>query len=310
MKYLSKFKIFRKKGDAWKEKFNQLYNLYLSNKNKKISSIHDINLPEVEINHDYFYIYGLLNKNNEHIVFYGNTGRKNNYEVVDFSINDYSNPNDRNGVYPISIGEYNLYRNKCIEINNWLDNISEESEKKSKSIVSSDNISINIGEIDSNEDKINEHLIPYFEEYIGKKLEFELSYHIWSSDSKNKLDVNRFDLRINDIKFKIGGDRIYCNLFVEDPINKSELSYIWIEKDSPTKYFSFDDHKWPYIENKKDYLVMYKYKEGLTRKEKRDSIKNPKYPFVISYNASPSKYDSISLIEKIVDVLTQINLEK
>jgi hypothetical protein len=95
-------------------------------------------------------------------------------------------------------------------------------------------------------------------------------------------------------------------LFTKDPLGND--AYMWIESDSSHEYFDFEKHKWPYSNHKSELIKMNLVKREMTRKEEREYSKNKKFPFVISYEVTPSKWESMEFIKEITSILKEMNL--
>lgn len=300
MIYLKTYELFgfgSKKSKTWQQKFDDIYNFYLKNKNKEDISV--IDLPHADVkDNDLSISQGLDN----HLVFYGDTGRNHNWELVDFSEADYADPKSDKGVYKITPEIYEEYKKKIQEISDWLDERSEKSFGKSHSSVSDDGLDLDFDETDialeEVSDKIKKEL-----KLIGKEYEFEISYHLWTSNSTNKLVVERKNLKINDLKVGFGGGRFYCQLFTKDPFDKN--AEIWLEDDSCHEYYDLEENKWPY--DKDNIIRMNTIKDEMTRKQERESNKNRKYPYAFSYDVTPCEWNSMELIKEITSLLKEMN---
>lgn len=307
MKYLKKFELFgfkmTGKKKSWKEKFEDIYNWYLKNKNKKDISILD--LPSADVKKDEMSISKWDGSGfDNHIVFYGETTSGNcHMEVIDFSEADYSDPKSKKGVYPITKSEYDEYEKKIQEISDWLDDRSEKEFGKSGSKISDDGeVFLDFDESDIALEEINDKIKKEFD-FIGKKYEFEMSYHLWTSTSTNKLIVERKELPITDIEIGFGGGRFYCQLFTLDPFG--EKAEIWLESDSSSEYYDFDNNKWPY--DKENIIRMSSIKKDMNRRDKREFDRNRKYPYAFSYDITPCKWESIEMVKNITSLLEQMN---
>ena len=110
MNYLKTYELFgfgSKKSKTWQEKFDDIYDFYIKNKNNKDISAMDI--PHADVKKNDFSINQRLDN---HLVFYGNTGGNHNWELVDFSEVDYSNLKSDKGVYKITPEIYEEYKKK------------------------------------------------------------------------------------------------------------------------------------------------------------------------------------------------------
>lgn len=304
MRYLKTYELFgfgSKKSKTWQEKFQDIYNWYLKNKDKK--DIRAIDLPHADVKDDSLSIsQGLDN----HLVFYGKIkGGNRHMELVDFSEADYADPKSTKGVYPITQEVYDEYEKKIQEISDWLDARSENELGKSGSIISDDgDLNLDFDEADLALEEINDKIKSELD-IIGKEYEFEMSYHLWTSKSTNELIVERMQLAIDDLKFGFGGNRFYCQLFTKDPLG--ERADIWLESYSSSEYYDFDEHKWPYSDDKDKIIRMSTIKKEMTRKEERDFEKNRKYPYAFSYDITPCKWESMELVKEITSLLQQMN---
>lgn len=293
MKYIKTYELFgfgSKKPVSWKQKFDDIYNFYLKNKNEKDISVKD-RLDAIVNENDMS-----ISKGIESLRFYR---RNNTFEIIDFSEFDYKSDK---GVYKITSEIYEEYKKKIQEISDWLDERSEKSFGKSRSNVSDVDFDLDFDEADlaleEVSDKIKEEL-----KLIGNEYEFEISYHLWTSNSSNKLVVERRFFKIEDLKIDFGGDRFYCQLFTKDPFNKN--AQILLESDSNNEYYDFEENKWPY--DKDNIINMTTIKDEMTRKQKRDFEKNRKYPYAFIYHISPCNWESIELIKNITMLLSEMN---
>lgn len=297
---LKTFEMFsnENKSKSWQEKFNDIYNFYLKNKDKEDISV--LYIPSVDLKENDFSISQTLDN---HLVFYGQTGFKHNWEVVDFSEADIYDTKSTRGVYEITPEDYDKYREKVQEISDWLDDRSEREFGKSISSVS------NTGDLNLEIDESEIALLDFSEKVkseleLPKSLEFEISYRLWTSSSSNELVNERFNFVINDLKFDYGGDRLWCELFTKDPFGND--AYMWIESDTNHEYFDFENHNMPYDMDKLIKIDL--VKKEMTRKDKRENSKNNKFPYVLWYEATPCKWESIEFIKKLTSILKEMNL--
>ena len=147
MRWLKTYEFFnfgQKKPKTWQEKFQQIWDFYSKNKEKEVSVM---DIPNADVKENEFSIsQGLDN----HLVFYGQTGGRRNWEVLDFSEVDYADPKSDKGIYKITPEIYQEYKKKVQEISDWLDVRSEKKFKKTGSSVSSTgelNLDIEEGEL-------------------------------------------------------------------------------------------------------------------------------------------------------------------
>lgn len=286
------------KSKSWQEKFNDIYNFYLKNKDKENISV--LYIPSVDLKENDFSISQTLDN---HLVFYGQTGFKHNLEVVDFSEADIYDTKSTRGVYKITPQDYDKYRKKAQEISDWLDDRSEREFGKSSSSIS------NTGDLNLEIDESEIALLDFSEKVkseleLPKSLEFEISYRLWTSNSTNELVNERFNFVINDLKFDYGGDRLWCELFTKDPFGND--AYMWIESDTSHEYFDFENHNKPYDMDKLIKIDL--VKKEMTRKGERENSKNSKFPYALWYEATPCKWESIEFIKSITSILKEMNL--
>jgi hypothetical protein len=301
MRYLKTYELFgfgSKKPKTWKEKFQDVIDYWNKIKNQKDLPFL---LPTVTISDDQYSV--SIGWSTPNLAFYGqNSKGRHKLEVVDFDEVDMSDLDSNKGSYKITIDEYNHYLKKTQEISDWLDDISEKKFGKSSTEVSDSgelHLDFNEGDIALEElnDKIKSEL-----KIIGKKYEFEMSYHLWTSKSTNKLVVERRELIINDLKFDFGG-RFWCQLFTIDPFG--EKAQIWLESDSSSEYYDLESNKWPYDHDK--IIDMSTIKKEMARKEEREYDKNRKFPYAFAYDITPSKYESIEMVKEITNILEMLN---
>lgn len=257
-----------------------------------------LGLPHADVKEN-----GLSISQGHHLFFYGDTGKNNNWKLVDFSEADYSDLKSDKGVYKITPEIYEEYKKKVQEISDWLDKISEEKFGKSNSSISDDGLNLDFNEgdlaLEEISDKIKQEL-----KLISKEYEFEISYHLWTSNSTNELIVERRKFKIDDIQIGFGG-RFWCQLFTKDPFGKK--AEIWLEDDSNHEYFDFDENNWPYSDHKDKIIRMSSVKKEMTRSQEREEQKNRKYPYAFSYDITPCEWNSMELIKEITSLLKEMN---
>jgi hypothetical protein len=306
MKFIKTYELFslfsrKNKNKTWQEKFDDVYNFYIKNKNKE--NIPFLDIPQVSIKPDSFYVsVGMMTDNEIFICFYGEGGKgERNMEVVDFSEYDRKNPKSDKGVYPITKGEYEEYLSKTKEMSDWLDDRSEKNLNKTKSTVGSGEFNFNFNEADLALDELNYNLKK--ELPINKEFEFELSYYLWSSKSSNELVIERHKLSIDDVMVEFGGGRFYASIITKDPFGQK--SSIWIEENTSTEYYDFEKNPKPY--DFKKIIRMNTIKLEMTRKQEREAEENRKYPYAFAYDITPSKYDSMEFIRTLTEILLELN---
>lgn len=286
------------KSKTWKEKFDLIWNTY--QKIKDEDKVDILDRPSVDVKEGSFSVaLGL----SPFLSFAKNHKRYGEMVVVDFDYFDTSDLDSREGVYVITQSEYDSYLKRAEIMSDWLDELSEKETGKSGSSISDDgelNLDIDEGEFELSEfsEKVKSAL------QLPKSLEFEISYHLWTSNSTNKLVIDRVEFVINDIKFDHGGGRFWCELFTKDPFGND--AYMWIESDSSHEYFDFEKHKWPYDRDK--LIKVDLVKKEMTRKEEREYSKNKKFPYAIWYEVTPCKWESMEFIKEITSILKEMNL--
>ena len=185
-------------------------------------------------------------------------------------------------------------------MSDFLDEQSEKNFNKSGTTITDDGIELGFDESDTTIDEMNFHLQKEFDKYIDKEYEFEIQYHLCSEESKNEKITERVKLPILDIRIEFAGGRFYSEIETEGV--QGEKCKLWLEG---RKYEYVD------LEGKRpDYgeiITMDKVKEELTRKQERENV--TKYPYIISYKTTPSKYDSIEFINTITELLEHLNDE-
>ncbi len=305
MKYIKTFELFdffkkskkSNKEETWQEKFERVWSKY--QKFKDIEKVGILDRPHVDIKDDEFSVsLGL----SPHLCFYRKNQRRGDLVVIDFEECDYSNPSSDKGVYKITELEYNSYLKKVEVMNDWLDDLSEKETGKSDiDIDSSGEFELDEGELalDEANYKLKEEV---FKEFIGETFEFEVEYHLWSSGSKNEKIVDRQDFKIDDITIGFGGGRFWAQIWTNDMFDMK--SYLWIESDSNPNYIDFEKIKSFKREN---VIRMNIESPEMSRKQQREADKNRKYPMVINYVVSPSKYNTIEFIKTITELLSKLN---
>lgn len=302
MKHLKTYEFFNswsKKSKTWQEKFGEIWDFYQKNKDKKVSVM---DIPNAEVKENEFSISQDLDNN---LVFYGQTGGRRNWVVLDFSEVDYGDPNSDKGVSNITPEEYEKYKKMTEEISDWLDERSEGSLGKTGTSVSdTGDINLDFDEGDLAIEEINDKVKSRLD-IVGKEYEFEMSYHLWTSKSTNELVVERRELKITDMKFGFGGRRFFCELFTVDPFG--EKASIWLDANSSHQYYDFEKHNWPYHGDKAKFLKMSSIQREMTRKEKREFEQNRKYPYSFMFEITPSEWDSMEVIKEITSILKELN---
>ena len=286
------------KSKTWKEKFDLIWNTY--QKLKDEDKVDILSKPTVDVKEDSFSVaLGL----SPFLSFVKNHKRYGEMVVVDFDYFDRSDLDSREGVYVITQSEYDSYLKKAEIMSDWLDELSERETGKSGSSISDTgdlNLDIDEGELALWEfsEKVKSAI------QLPKSLEFEISYHLWTSNSTNELITERFNFVINDLKFDHGGGRFWCELFTKDPFGND--AYMWIESDSSHEYFDFEKNKWPYDKDK--LIKVDLVKKEMTRKEEREYSKNRKFPYALWYEVTPCKWESMEFIKEITSILKEMNL--
>ena len=266
-----------------KEKFNIIYKSFLKIKNKKNSSL--IDRPSVSIKDNYFWI----SLNDMSLSF-----TLSRLEIDDLRNFDSADKE----VTKITKVEYDEYLSKCLEISDWLDEMSDKEDNKSNSYISDDG-DLKF-DIDEGEIALEELSSEIGKVFIGKSFEFEVSYHSWDSENSNKKVVERIELPINDIKISFDNRfHIQCSSIG----SFGEKTKISIESSSSYEYYDLDIEGFP--DMKKVIRMDVNDKENMSRKELRDYDR--KFPHTNSYEITPCKYESIEMIKSITEILTQLN---
>jgi hypothetical protein len=302
MIYILEFFDFLKKNKPkkdWRSEFDEVYKYYNSIKVNPSKDYHFFNVgikskDSFDVALDQIHI-GFSNRNGELEV--------TNYKEIDFdNFRGRTGEESEPGHYKdITQNEFNEYLKKTQEMSDFLDEKSEEKFNKSGTTISDDGIELGFDESDTAIDEMNFHLQKEFDKYIDKEYEFEIQYHLWSEESKNEKITERVKLPILDIRIEFAGGRFYSEIETEGV--QGEKCKLWLEG---RKYQYVD------LEGKRpDYgevITMDKVKKELTRKQERES-KNTRYPYIISYKTTPSKYDSIEFINTITELLEHLNDE-
>lgn len=298
MKYIKTYEIFgfkskkSKSQKTWQEKFDDIYKTYLKNKDKEEIPFKERIMAEVKETQF------SISKNFKNLVFYGETGYNHNWEVLDFELD----PKSKKGVYKITPKIYEEYKKKVQEVSDWLDDRSEKEFNKSKSSISKDgSINMEFNELDLAIEELNYKVKEGLK--LGKEYEFEMSYHLWSSISKNDLVIETRKLKIDDIEIGFSGNRFWAKLFTKCPFG--EKAEMWIEDDTSHEYYDFEKNNWPY--NKDKIIRMSLVEKEMTRAQKREFEKNRKYPYAFSFDVSPSEWKSMELIKDVTSILKELN---
>jgi hypothetical protein len=301
MIYILEFFDFLKKNKPkkdWRSEFDEVYKYYNSIKVKPSKDYHFFNVGiESKDNFD-------VALDQIHIGFHNRNGKLEvtNYKEIDFD-NFRGRTGEENGpghYKDITQSEFDEYLKKTQEMSDFLDEQSEKKFNKSGTTISDDGIELGFDESDTAIDEMNFHLQKEFDKYIDKEYEFEIQYHLWSEESKNEKITERVKLPILDIRIEFAGGRFYSEIETEGV--QSEKCKLWLEG---RKYEYVDlEGKIPSYDQ---IIKMNKVSKELTRKQERENV--PKYPYIISYKATPSKYDSIEFINTITELLEHLNDE-
>lgn len=275
------FDFFKKSEKTWKDKLISIkksFDIYKNDYSKKI-------YLESNIQSNYFSLSILDGRINENLIF---TKRSDDYEVLI----------EYKDVVKITESDYKYAKDIAQEISDFLDEKSEKEFNISNTTINSDG-SINFNELDIALDQLGYDLEDkIFNKYLNKSFEFEIKYYLWSEETKTEEIVERKNLKINDIKIGYTGDRFYINLHTKGVMN--ENCSIWIESDTKKEYTDLEKR---FSRGIKMDIV----KEPMSRKSQREYVR--KYPNIISYDVSPSKYDTIEFISDIVELLAILNKE-
>jgi hypothetical protein len=301
MIYILEFFDFLKKNKPkkdWRSEFDEVYKYYNSIKVKPSKDYHFFNVGiESKDNFD-------VALDQIHIGFHNRNGKLEvtNYKEIDFD-NFRGRTGEENGpghYKDITQSEFDEYLKKTQEMSDFLDEQSEKKFNKSGTTISDDGIELGFDESDTAIDEMNFHLQKEFDKYIDKEYEFEIQYHLWSEESKNEKITERVKLPILDIRIEFAGGRFYSEIETEGV--QSEKCKLWLEG---RKYEYVDlEGKIPSYDQ---IIKMNKVSKELTRKQERENV--TKYPYIISYKATPSKYDSIEFINTITELLEHLNDE-
>lgn len=305
MQYILEFFDFFKKNEAvpefknWKDKVEYVYNKYKENKDSKSKDYYNLDAGIKSDNFDISYM-GMVGKSiiNIHILFKLKNGE---YEVTDFEEVDFDNIKSDKGHYKITKEDYDKYLPYAQEISNFLDEKSEKEYKKSGSFMDEDG-DLHIDKSNIEIDELNYELEDkLFNRYINKEYEFEIAYNLWDSPSSNEKVVERRKLKIGDIRVEFEGGRFYMTIQTKGPLG--ENCSMWIESKTKTEYMDMNTKFKKYG----DFIKMDVIKPTLSRKQKREEVKE--YPYVIWYEISPCKYDTIEFLKEMTELLKHMNDE-
>ncbi len=299
MQYILEFFDFFKKNEPapefknWKDRVEFLYNKYKEIKSNPPKGYYNLDAEVKGDNFDISYM-GRVGKSviNIHIFFKFKNGE---YEVTDFSEVDYNDIKSNKGHYKITKEEYDKYLPYAKEISDFLDAKSEKEYKKSGSFMDEDG-DIHIDKSDIEIDELNYELEDkLFKKYIGKEYEFEIAYNLIKSKSEHDKVVERKKLKIGEIRVDYGGERFYMTIQTKGPLG--ENCSIWLEPTSKAEYSDMSAK----FKRYGDFIKMDIIKPELSRKQKRE--KEQEYPYVIWYEISPCKYDTIEFIKDMTELL-------
>lgn len=301
MIYILEFFDFLKKNKPkknWRSEFEEVYKYYKSIKVKPSKKYHYFNV-EVKSKDNFDVAFDQI-----HIGF---SNRNGELEVTNYKEIDWDNFRGRTGeenepghYKDITQSEFDEYLKKTQEMSDFLDEESENKFNKSGTKVSDEGIELGFDESDTTIDEMNFHLQKEFDKYIDKEYEFELQYHLWSEESKNEEITERIKLPILDIRIEFAGGRFYSQ--IETKGVQGENCKLWLEG-RKYQYVDLEDKRPDF----KEIIMMDKVKKELTRKQERENV--IKYPYIITYKVTPSKYDSIEFINTITELLEHLNDE-
>lgn len=302
MIYILEFFDFLKKEKPkkdWRSEFDEVYKYYNSIKVKPSKDYHffDVGIrskDSFDVALDKIHI-GFSNRNGELEV--------TNYEEINWDdFKGRTGEENEPGHYKdITQSEFNEYLKKTQEMSDFLDEESEKKFNKSGTTISDNGIELGFNEADTSIDELNYELQKEFDKFIDKEFEFEIQYHLWSEESKNEKITERVKLPILDIRIDFSGGRFYSQIETEGV--QGEKCKLWLEGEK-YEYIDLEGER-PDFE---EIIMMDKVREELTRKQKRENV--TKYPYIVSYYATPSKYDSIEFINFISELLIHLNNER
>jgi hypothetical protein len=312
MKHIKQFEAFdwlRKKGSNdpknWKGKFDYIYSVFLDKKKGKYPN-YKIN---VSVDEDNFSVSELdFNKKMSdqiNLLF-----QKDNLIVTDFQDWDEDDPQNKKDDHKITKSEYDQYLKKAVEIDKWLDDQSdEEIDSKKSKVGDTGEVDLKFSEVDLLKDEVNDKLKEYLNKYIGKSFEFELDYTLWTGASTNEKVNVRKNLRIDDIEFEFVG-RLRVNVYTKDPFNNKKSVFTVYEEDlEKCEYYDFSKIKLP--DFKKIFIMHVEDElENQGRRKEKYKWKNRKYPYVFSYEMTPSKYNTIEFLKFLVEILRLFESER
>jgi hypothetical protein len=196
----------------------------------------------------------------------------------------------------ISNEEFEKIKAKVLEVQNYLD----EKEVQSNSNVGSDGFNFNIDENEMKLMNANGELNEHFKKYLGKEIQFEANYYLWTSKSENERKQHNVLVKIKELELGITSNphiKLYCEI-------NNENKVIDIFKDTLDEYIDLSDFK-----NRKYGFYSLRTSDDerhMTKKDIREKENNIKYPRILWMELVPNKWETIEFIKDIKNILEQI----
>lgn len=240
------------------------------------------------------------------------------YFLTDFNDeNGKMGPKEKNGkykVYPIEITkqEFDRYKKDFKEIDDYLDEQDDEEHRKKQAVISPQGDILNIS--DDPMEEANYLITQELDKYVGKSFTFDTDYVIWDSDHSNNSSTKEIEETEMKIKeFKIDNYKSWDD---EDeykkPVFFGKIVADWSVNGKEYSIMIDNKYKPEWIDLKKDrfsqdfYSKILKPHETKERTRRDRKVKNV-YPMPQLTAMTPSKYDTIDMLNNFLAIIEGIN---
>lgn len=233
------------------------------------------------------------------------------YIIKDFKNDKGESEYEGNGSNPIvkmleiTKSEFDKYRSTIEVIEEFLDNKEEEVEDSKKSSIDKDgNLNIKSDKLD----EVNYHVSNELKKHLNKSFTFDTKYVKWTASDKNIREIEELSFKVTDFnvdtKYSLEDSsyiEFYGKIIVTCPIDNKSY-YIWIDQDFKNEWV--DLSKQP----KYSSILRLVSEEPLPRRKIMKFFnKKENYPNYMFTALTPSKYNSIEMINDLKDILQVIN---
>lgn len=249
-----------------------------------------------------------------HVIIEEKSGK---YYLVDFKDKDGNlgkmNPETHKyETYPTEISkeDYDKYVKEINSIDDYLDEKDEKKHIDNTPSISADGELLNVksSPLEETNYKISEAL----KKYINKSFTFDTDYIIWTSDSTNNSrdkEIEETQMKIKEFKIDFyrrlddeEKPRMFGEIIADWSVNGKEYS-IMIEDDYTPEWVDLDKS----IKSYKEVLTPHETEERTRREDKKFWKSKDKYPMPYLFKMSPSKYDTIEMLNDFINIIKMIN---